>query len=200
MAARQLGNQQAQIRVEAMDLLQKTKDLADAFVFEAGHQQIDALAGQVVEDLRAAKIGPIQLMREQDIADRFLALALALQDSPSDKEFEEPSDSGGGGSGGGGQPPPLIPPVAQLKLLRGLQESVYRSTRLLDESGATLDEAARSMRLDDLGASQRQLTDLGQRLIEMMQQQQQQGGASGPNPDPDGRPIVPDGGPEGHQR
>ncbi len=200
VAARQLGNQQAQIRVEAMDLLQKTKDLADAFVFEAGHQQIDALAGQVVEDLRAAKIGPIQLMREQDIADRFLALALALQDSPSDKEFEEPSDSGGGGSGGGGQPPPLIPPVAQLKLLRGLQESVYRSTRLLDESGATLDEAARSMRLDDLGASQRQLTDLGQRLIEMMQQQQQQGGASGPNPDPDGRPIVPDGGPEGHQR
>lgn len=182
--ARQLGNQQAQIRVDAMDLLQKTEDLADAFVFQAGHQQIDTLAGQVVEDLRAATIGPMQLMREQDIAERFLALATALQDSQSDQEFEEPGDanSGGGGGGGGGPPPPLVPPMAQLKLLRALQESVYRSTRLLDESGAALDEAARSARLDDLGASQKQLTDLAQQLIEMMQQQQEGGRALGPDP------------------
>lgn len=193
VVARQLGNQQAQIRIDAMDLLKKTDELAESFVFEASHRQIDALAGEVVEDLRGATIGPTQLMREQDIADRFLALATALQDSQSDQEFDQPgdqNDDGGSGSGGGGQPPPLVPPIAQLKLLRGLQESVYRSTRLLDESGAALDEASRSTRLDELGAAQKELTDLGQKLIEMMQQ----GGGAPPN-GPDIQPGEPGGQP-----
>jgi len=116
-----------------------------------------------------------------------------LQDSQSDQEFEQPgdqNDDGGSGSGGGGQPPPLVPPIAQLKLLRGLQESVYRSTRLLDESGAALDEASRSTRLDELGAAQKELTDLGQKLIEMMQQ----GGGAPPN-GPDIQPGEPGGQP-----
>jgi hypothetical protein len=134
-------------------------------------------------------------MREQDIADQFLALATALEQSQSDREFEEPgdpSDPNGGGSGSGGnQPQPLVPPIAQLKLLRGLQESVYRSTRLLDESGAALDEAARSMRLDELGASQKQLTDLAQKLIQMMGES---GGGGQPTPEPG---IRPGGEPEG---
>lgn len=168
--ARQLGNEQAQIRTEARDLFDQTQELAESFVFEASHSQIHALAGQVVEDLRNARVGPAALMREQDIADRLLALATALQDSESNREFEEPGDSQQGGGGGGGGQQQLVPPIAQLKLLRGLQESVYRSTRLLDESGASLDEAARSTRLDELGAAQQELTDLAQRLIEMMQQ------------------------------
>ncbi len=192
--SRQLGNQQAQIRIDAMDLLKKTDELAESFVFEASHRQIDTLAGEVVDDLRGAKIGLTQLMREQDIADRFLALATALQDSQSDQEFEQPSDEGdnggNGGNGGSGQPPPLVPPIAQLKLLRGLQESVYRSTRLLDESGTTLDEASRSMRLDELGAAQKELTDLAQKLIEMMQQ----GGGTPPS-GPDVQPGEPGGQP-----
>lgn len=194
--ARQLGNQQAQIRNDAMDLLRRTEELAEAFVFEAGHRQIDALAATVIEDLRAATIGPAQLMRQQDIADRFLALALALADSPSDREFEDPSDanSGGGGGGqGGGQPQPLVPPIAQLKLLRALQDAVYRSTRSLDETGSGLDDADRSMRIDELGRSQRELTDLAERLIQEMQQRGSgPPGAGGPGISPDGRPVPPD--------
>lgn len=184
--ARQLGNQQAQIRVDSMDLLRRTEDLAESFVFEASHNQIDALAATVVEDLRAAEVGPAQLMREQDIADRFLALALALQDSPSNREFEEPGDEsgGGGGQGGGGQPPALVPPIAQLKLLRSLQDAVYRSTRLLDERGGDLGAADRSGRIDELGRAQRELTDLGRRLIEEMSQRA--GGEARPGPPPEG--------------
>lgn len=188
--ARQLGNQQAQIRIDSMDLLRRTEDLAESFVFEASHRQIDALAETVVEDLRLAEIGPAQLMREQDIADRFLALALALQDSPSDREFEEPGgESGqGGGQGGGGQPPALVPPIAQLKLLRSLQDAVYRSTRLLDERGADLDAADRSGRIEELGRAQRELTDLGRRLIEEMSQRAGGEGRPTPPPPEEGRP------------
>jgi len=184
--ARQLGNRQAQIRVDAMDLLRRTEELAESFVFEASHLQIDALAATVVDDLRAATIGPAQLMREQDIADRFLALALALQDSPSNQEFEQPGDQSeqGGGGQGGGQPPPLVPPIAQLKLLRSLQDAVYRATRLLDETGASLDEGDRSMRLEELGTAQRELSELGQRLIEAMSEQA--GGGTQPAPRPEG--------------
>lgn len=193
--ARQLGNQQAQIRNDAMDLLRRTEELAEAFVFEAGHRQIDSLAAVVVEDLRSATIGPAQLMRQQDIADRFLALALALADSPSEREFEDPSDpnSGGGGGGqGGGEPQPLVPPIAQLKLLRALQDAVYRSTRSLDETGSRIDEADRSMRIDELGRLQRELTDLAERLIQEMQRRGSgPPGAGGPGASPDGRPVPP---------
>lgn len=196
--ARQLGTQQAQIQVDAMDVMRQTGELAEAFVFAASHEHIDALAGLVVEDLRSGRIGPSQLMREQDIADQFLALATALEQSQSDREFEQPGDSnsaGGGGGSGGNQPQPLVPPIAQLKLLRSMQESVYRSTRLLDEAGAVLDAAARSTRLDELGASQKQLTNLAQRLIDMLEQQ----GGGQPMPRPDIRPGGPGGDPEGER-
>src|SRR5690606_32473598 len=116
-------------------------ELGEALVFRAVHEEIDAAAGTIVDDLRRGDVGPDLVMRQQDLADRLLALAEALRQDPNASEFqqEQPGGGSGGGSGGGGQQP-LIPPIAQLKLLRGVQESIYRSTRALDESPVLDDE------------------------------------------------------------
>ena len=77
---------------------------------------------------------------------------------------------------------PLIPPVAQLKLLRGLQEQIYNQTRSMD-SRNDLDSAQRRTRLRELGQHQRELMDLGEEMLEALAP-----GGQGGQPNPDGEP------------
>jgi len=126
-------------------------------------------------------------MREREIADLLEALAQALEESrPDDSEFQNggAGAAGGGGQGGGGEQP-LVPPAAQLQLLRGLQESVYRSTRELGEAGG-LDRSDRDERAAELGESQQQVVDVARDL--MRELQQQRGGPPQPQPQPGPEP------------
>jgi hypothetical protein len=157
--------------------------LSDSLVFSGSHAQIDRLCDQVSDALLKGDAGLIVQMRAGDVADRFAALAMALEESQSQDEFAQPgggSAGGGSGSGAGGGPQPLVPPAAQLKLLRSLQDSVYRSTRSLNDSGAVLDTSSRNMRLGEIGDSQSQIADLAEKLISELLRNNAGGGVPQP--------------------
>ena len=77
-----------------------------------------------------------------------------------------------------------MPPVAELKLLRSLQAQVMSDTRLAgDGVGGAAD-------IERLGKAQRDLVELGQNLMQRLQQQ------GGGGPAPEMRPVEPQEGSE----
>ena len=64
-------------------------------------------------------------------------------------------------------PPALIPEVAEVKRLHGLQEQVYDQTRSID--GRTdLAPGQRRRRVRELGDMQRELIELGEKMLERL--------------------------------
>ena len=168
MDARRLGTAQDEIRVGLHDLRVSTPEILDAAVFSHVHARIDDWATQVTETLRAGELGEAAVRRQQRIADSIGRLIEALEDliSPPDKFA---GSQGGGQSGSKGQPAPLIPPIAELMLLRGMQEQVYEETQDVDaRTGIAAGE--RRARLVELGDDQRSLLRLGRDMAESMQQ------------------------------
>ena len=167
MDARRLGTAQEGIRVGLHDLRVTTPEILEAPVFSHVHARIDDWATQVTETLRGGELKEAATRRQQRIADSIGRLIEALEDliSPPDKF----AGRQGGGQGGQGPPPPLIPPIAELMLLRGMQEQVYEETQ--DVDGRTGIEAPeRRARLTELGDDQRSLLRLGRTMAEAMQQ------------------------------
>ena len=166
----QVGQEQADLKQAAGELRQKVEQTE---VFVQQHRRIDELAGRAARTLRAAESDRSVLPTQQSIETRLTMMADALKQVREDAKFRNQEGQGGGG-GGGGQPPPLVPPIAELRLLRGLQAQVYEDTRALEgqPDAATLQE---------LAAQQRELGDTGQRLIEKLQN------PTGDMPQPDGQ-------------
>src|SRR5690606_6770257 len=93
-----------------------------------------------------------------------------LDEQPQDEPFAGQQQGGGGGGGAGGEMPPIVPPVAELKLLRGMQEASYDQTRSLNEAGGAAGDGEAAM--IELSARQRELAGLGERLMERVRQNQ----------------------------
>ena len=56
--------------------------------------------------------------------------------------------------------------MAEVKLLRSMQESLAKRTRALDESGASIDPVSRAQRLGEIAARQQRVLELGSKLAE----------------------------------
>jgi len=110
------------------------------------------------------------MMREREIANILQSLAQALENNnEDDSEFKDQQGGGGSGGQGGGAPQPLIPPAAQLRLLQGLQKTIYNSTRELSES-TNLTADQKTNRVDEIGSSQKELVGLAQEVLNKLQQ------------------------------
>ncbi len=171
--ARSLARSQEEIRTGLDEVRAATAEVGESLVFRHVHDSIDDWARGVAAELDRGEVSVPVTDRQQRIADsigRLIdALELALQ-PPS--EFEGQSAGGAGGSSRGRQP--LIPPIVELRLLRGMQEQVYDLTRETD-ARADLDAADREARLRDLGRTQRELLDLGRRIAEALREQAPEG-------------------------
>jgi len=190
---RALGEQQSALRERLDQLRSQTEGLSDAVVFEFAHQRFDAAAARAAQGLLEARVAA-SVGRDQSSALRILqGLVQALTEDKKPDEFREDQGGGGGGGGGGqgGQPQPLVPPVAELKLLRAMQAEAADLTRTLDEAGADLgpDEVASLVRLQ---------ADLAERAKQLMEKLT--GGPEGPgldtappaqDPDPTSPPKEP---------
>jgi hypothetical protein len=138
-------------------------------VFIHVHQLITEWSRTASNELQGGSVAPIVTDAQQLVADSVSRLVAALDESmQQQRQSDFSSDGGGSQGGGGGGEPPLIPPVKQLMLLRGMQEQILDQTRRLDGD----DDAAPTMRnrLRELGRQQRQLLQLGEQLLESLQQ------------------------------
>ncbi|MEM6458981.1 MAG: hypothetical protein AAF710_06280 [Planctomycetota bacterium] len=164
-ALRGLGGRQGEIGSEAEALGQ---EVAETVVFRRTHERIDATSAAAADKLsRAAPDAGTAADDQQRVAVLLESMAAALDDRAAQREFDSGAGAAAGAGGGGGEPQ-LIPPAAELRLLRGVQQAVYDQTRRLAEAGGAgeIDTA----RLDALGAEQRELSELGTQLIEQMNQ------------------------------
>ena len=173
MRLRRLSIDQESIRLQLEGLLELHPDLTESLLVTGIHEMVDAWSLDVSETLSEGDIDLRTLDQESMIMDSILNLVSALQDDPAQQETfeqnEEESRSGGEESGDGSsdsEPEPLIPPLAELEMLRALQEQVYARTIRAKKNS---DGDTRT--LDDIADMQKRLHDLGTRLLEQMMEQ-----------------------------
>lgn len=166
---RELGARQIAVRDALAALPAEYEELTDAGVFRLAHQKLDDGLGEAGEALGAGELPPSVTLR-QDSAVRLLQGLIAALDDPESNQ-EDSFSQGGGGSGQGGQQgqPSLIPPLAELTLLRSIQGDLYDRTRAAEAAG---DRGSAG----PLGDEQRDLAEHAQALLERMAQQAGGGG------------------------
>jgi len=166
---RTFGETQSKLRTDIGDL---RGEVTDTLVFEHLHARIDEASQRVERQLTGGSTDPSIKIDQSSIARHLRSMAAALAEDQKPESFE--SGGGSGGGGGAGSPPPLIPPVAELKLLRGIQQGLYDTTRSLEGGEGDRETLLR------LSTEQRELGTLGKRLIEQAEAAAAQGGVPSP--------------------
>lgn len=167
-----LSAEQSQLQ---QDIAETGKQVGETLVFEHMHEQIGVTSSRVVHALRRGEGDQAVRGDQNTIATTLRVMAEALKEDRSDDEFSDDRGGGGGGGGGGsgGQAPPLVPPLAELKLIRGIQSVVYKQTRAIESGLAGAPGQPMKEKMLELSTRQRELSSLGKRLIEKMKQQSQ---------------------------
>jgi len=166
--ARALAQRQEEIRARLSELRSSTQEMEEAKVFDYAHTRLDGAAASIVKTLTEGA-APDSVARDQGSIIRILqGLIEAVNDMQKKKDDfrEDQGGDGGEGSGGGGnQPQPLIPPIAELKLLRFMQVEAAELTR----AAADKPDAEQT---EHVSRIQRELADQGKALLERLQQNQ----------------------------
>lgn len=111
---------------ERISLLSSDEKLKEFTVVVWMNGQVAELMGISKERLGKSQLGPQIVSTQQGAIDRITMIIEALKEEKArNEEFQRPS---GGGGGGGGGKPPLVPPLAQLKLLKAMQTLVNAQT------------------------------------------------------------------------
>ncbi len=172
---RGIGERQDAVRARLVELRDQTEGLADTIVVEYAHSRLESATSAAAQRLRAGE-ADTAVTRNQAAAVRLLrSLVEALSDAQQERDFrEQEQDSGGEGGGQSGGSPPLIPPIAELRVLREMQQEAADWTRDLDADPRP--DPGEKARLAEL---QRELATRGEALVQTVTQQ-----APRPQPQP----------------
>lgn len=93
-----------------------------------------------------------------------------------EREYQAPSpqgDAGGGQGGGQGGPQRLVPPSAELKLLKAFQTEIYETTKAVDLERETKGRLTRLLekKLERIRIKEKELSDLAKALAESLEKQ-----------------------------
>lgn len=175
-AARLISQDQQTLREDLAQLKNDTAELSEAKVFEFAHRRMDELMSTASERLAAGEIDELTVRRQTSAARVLAQLIEALDQSRDDEDFREQEQAQQQGQGGGQSgPQPLVPPAAELKLLRAMQQEAIEITRWASEAGAA-DRPAAARDATDL---QRGIAEQAKELLDRLAQQQ---GGGGPAP------------------
>ena len=168
VVVRSIGERQDTLRGRLDTLRQDTKELGDAAVFAFAHDRLDGLMGGAAGALRRGRVDDAVLRRQGSAVRTLQGIVEALKDGePPKDDFRDQDGGKGGGAGGGGKGEggPLIPSLAQLKLLRSLQQEAADLTRDINDEPSP-DPA----RLEELALLQRQITEHSRELVRELTQ------------------------------
>jgi len=147
----------------------------DSLVFSMTHRNLDRWIADVATRLRDGRPDAATIARQSMIIDAVGGLVEALdrERQAPDDPFNQQQQAGGAGGEQGGeqgdQPQPLIPPIAELKMLRTIQIQILEATRRLDRSG--LDGPDREAELAELSRMQSDLHGVGAALLNTLEPQ-----------------------------
>ncbi|RMH13562.1 MAG: hypothetical protein D6695_03675 [Planctomycetota bacterium] len=175
-SARGLGQREQTIHDALNDLVVSTEGLSEAAVFDFAHRRLATLTETAARQLQLGLVDAGALQSLDEAVSLLQSLVEALAPPQHQSEFDAgAAGAGGGGGAGSDQQQDLLPPIAELKLLRALQALVAEQTRAVAESSNDPDQ------VDRLAELQNELAAQARSLIERMQQNRGQA----PNPTPD---------------
>lgn len=166
---KQIAAEQGKVLEKATEVTEKVKAEATITawllekVVEAMGESKKGLEGQLplpnAEGRRGYNLP--QVHEEQVFVIKRLDEIIKALDDENKRDQQQQQQGGGGGGGGGGQP--LVPPAAELKLLKSMQLDINGRTRLNDvkfrPGGIDEGEAAQLRRLGDQQEQIRELTN-----------------------------------------
>ncbi|MBS0195727.1 MAG: hypothetical protein JSR77_03120 [Planctomycetes bacterium] len=168
--ARALGSRQEEIRGKMAELREKTSEFAEVKLFDYAHTRFDAAGNAATKPLNEGS-APASVGRDQTSMVRILqGLVQALDDAEKKKDDfrEDESEGEGQGQGQGQQQAPLIPPIAELKLLRAMQAEAA------DRTHAAADANNDAAELEAVTTLQTDLTKYAKELLEKLTQERQE--------------------------
>lgn len=178
----EVGERQEQVRLTARKLLDDTEDLRESDLFSFAHERLDRAAADAATSLREASATALVVSRQSAAVRILQELLAAMEESEKqDEPFRQNEQAGDGQNPNGGQQQQnkLIPDIAELKMLRGLQNEALRLTR---EAAEATDAAVGKVSATDAAAMQSVLAEKAKALIQRLQRQPQ------PQPAPEGAP------------
>ena len=165
----QMPGDQGKLAGQAEDIGKKLEAL-DSVVFVWANQDIVRSMNEVKDDLGKPDTGVVTQAQEQRIEEQLQAMIDSLAIKPKESEFAERQGGGGGGKGNGG---PHMPPEAELRLTKSLQQAIDRATVKINAADAKDPQA-----LLALGGRQGDLRQVFSQLL-----QKSSGIKLGPEPD-----------------
>ncbi len=163
---RAMSARQQSLRERLADLLVEMEGLETSVTFGATHAALDSYMSSAADTLATGAVEQ-SVLRDHQLAIRTLRMLVEAlgrgEETPQDFQ-DGGGGGGGGGQGGQSQEQPLIPPLAELILLRGMQTQVAELTRGTAERA---DEAA-GIDADLLSRMQQDLASQAAALIEQM--------------------------------
>jgi len=187
--ARQLSQDQETLRLAVEAIRAEIKELKEAKVFDYAHTRLNDLMTAAAATLAEGE-STQDVTRRQTSAARVLASIVdALDDrKKDDKKFRE-REQDQQGSGGGGGEQPLVPPAAEIKLLRAMQQEAAERTRDVGE-GTSADGTT----VDEVSTLQRELAGHAKELLDRLSKRER---PDSQKPQPGIKPIeIPDPAPE----
>ena len=166
--SRRLGSAQEELREAVRRLLDAEEEVKGSDALVDMHDVINEALSDSRASLNEGKPGAA-VSPADDAIEAIAAIVGALdeKDTPGDEDaFAEQQNSGSDQGAGGQSQSGAVPPVAEVKLLRSMQDSVARRTRALDESASSLTSVERAQRLGAIAARQQRILELGSKLAE----------------------------------
>jgi len=166
-----LATDESKLATQADELGRKVEG-ENAPVFAWGLARLKKDMNEVKERLLAFQTDSYTQDVERDIADTLRMLIDALKREQS--RMREGGDGGGGGGGGGGKPM-LVPPSAQLKLLKARELEIHNDTKRLDLRRQLRPDgklnALQKRRVERLAGEQAELSTLTLDLAEALERE-----------------------------
>lgn len=173
-SARLLGQDQDALQKQLADLRAKTQELKDAKVFEFAHRRLDDLMKHAAGTLNDGRADGEVLRRQAGSVKILQSIVDSLDNRKKNKDaFRDQEQGSGSSSRGGGSSAKGVPPGAELKLLRALQDEAMSLTRDLSEQAA--DTPARREAIAEAARLQRELSDQARSLLQRVTQEPEAG-------------------------
>lgn len=165
--SRRLSTVQEDLRGEIAGVVEQQEDVKGSDMLIELHGQIDGSLVNARESLSAAR--PAEALPSVDDAVEALSTivgALSDEQKPDDDPFGEQQQGGEqqGQGEGGEQPQGAVPPVAEIKMLRSLQESLAKRTRAFAEGADALDANSKAQKIAELAAKQQRIVELAEKI------------------------------------
>ena len=173
ITARRLAGREAEIGDALDTLVEEFTEVEDSLVFSMTHRRLDEWLGDIEGRLRDGVPSAIVVESQRMVVEAISGLIESLEDSPPpDDPFGQQQAGGGGapGEGAEGGPQPLIPPIAELKMLKSMQKQILEATMRID-MGRLDGEPTEGIdaRLADLSDMQADLHGVATALITSME-------------------------------